>query len=123
MSRPPIAGNAIEIGIRSAKGGRMRGNCFNALWVCLVSFVFAQTAHARQNSTSLPTSSSSAQTGYVRILPANGSGAPAGHAIFGLRTNGVLITEGAVPFTTPVQSGRIFAEISTLVDTALAMAN
>jgi hypothetical protein len=104
----------------------MRGNVFNALCVCLVLGLFAP-AQARQNATTpIPTSStaaSSAQTGYVRIVPSSGSGAPAGQAIFGLRTNGVLITEGAVPFTTPVQSGRIFAEISTTVNTALALAN
>jgi hypothetical protein len=99
----------------------MRANQFVALWVCFVFFVFAPLTHARQNSTALSTTST--QTGYVEIVPAGNSAAPAGAAIFGLRSNSVLVTETGVPFTTTVQSGRIFAEISTLVNTGLALAN
>jgi hypothetical protein len=63
------------------------------------------------------------QTGYVRMVPNSGSSAPGGAAIFGLQSNGVLITESGVPFTTPVLSGRIFAEINPLTNTGLALAN
>ena len=44
-------------------------------------------------------------------------------AIFGLRQNGVLITEAAVTAAIPSTSGRIYAEIGDGVDTGLAIAN
>jgi hypothetical protein len=44
-------------------------------------------------------------------------------AIFGFRQNGILVTEAAVPATSLIESGRIYAEIGGGVDTGLAIAN
>ena len=60
--------------------------------------------------------------GYARILTASGT-TPAGFAVYGLRQGGVLVSETAVPATQLIQSGRIFAEESATVDTAIAVAN
>jgi len=62
-------------------------------------------------------------TGFARIRLETGSPYPAGVAIFGLRQNGVLITEAAVSAAVPSTSGRIYAEIGGGVDTGLAIAN
>jgi hypothetical protein len=63
------------------------------------------------------------QLGHIRLLSATGTGAPTGVAIFGLRTNGTLITEAGVPATTTIRSGRIFAEIQGATSTGIALAN
>ena len=65
----------------------------------------------------------SVQTGYIRLVPDAGASAPAGVAIFGLQTGGVLISEAGVPSTTTIQSGRIFADVAGPVNTGIAMAN
>ena len=49
--------------------------------------------------------------------------APSGVAIFGLRQNGVLVSEAGVPASTPRNSGRIHADVSGAVNTGIAMAN
>jgi len=46
-----------------------------------------------------------------------------GLAILGLRQNGVLVTEAAVPATPVTQSGRIYAEVDGAVNTGVAIAN
>ena len=61
--------------------------------------------------------------GFARVKTLSGSGTPSGLAIFGARQNGVLVSEATVPAVTPVQSGRIYAEIGDSVDTGLAIAN
>ncbi|PYS11192.1 MAG: hypothetical protein DMG15_18540, partial [Acidobacteria bacterium] len=61
--------------------------------------------------------------GSARVKTLAGSGSPSGLAIFGARQNGVLVSEATVPAVTPVQSGRIYAEIGDSVDTGLAIAN
>jgi hypothetical protein len=63
------------------------------------------------------------QTGYIRLVPDEGSSAPAGIAIFGQQTNGVLISEAGVPSSTAIQSGRIFADVNGPVNTGIALAN
>lgn len=66
----------------------------------------------------------SSRVGYGQIRADRGSATPAGMAIFGLRDrDGVLITEEAVPASTPVYGGRIFAEVGGPVRTAIAFAN
>ncbi len=92
--------------------GRFASVCF----VLLGSVLIVPALNARQSLN--PT-----QTGYVRLVPDLGTSAPAGVAIFGLRTNSVLITEAGVPFTIPVRSGRIFAETGGPVTTGIALAN
>ena len=72
------------------------------------------------------TSSGSADTlrvGYGRIRADAGSSTPSGIAIFGLRQDGVLISEAGVPASEPVLEGRIFAEVNGPVNTGLAIAN
>ncbi|MBI2822763.1 MAG: RHS repeat protein [Acidobacteria bacterium] len=61
--------------------------------------------------------------GYARIQPTLGSTTPAGLAIFGLRQNDILVSETGVPASPLIRSGRIFAEVSGVVNTGLALAN
>ncbi|MBI4454709.1 MAG: RHS repeat protein [Acidobacteria bacterium] len=61
--------------------------------------------------------------GYARIQPAAGSTTPAGLAIFGLRQDGILVSETGVPASARIRSGRTFAEVSGVVNTGLALAN
>jgi hypothetical protein len=61
--------------------------------------------------------------GYASIQPNAGTAALAGLAIFGLRQNGILVSEASVPASSLIQSGRIFAEINGAVNTGFAIAN
>jgi sugar lactone lactonase YvrE len=61
--------------------------------------------------------------GHASIHPDTGSATPAGLAIVGFRQNNVLVSEASVPASPLIQSGRIYAEVSTLVNTGLAIAN
>jgi Reeler domain len=61
--------------------------------------------------------------GYSRIQPDDGNTTPAGVAIFGGRTNGVLVSETGVPATPALATGRIYAEVAGEVRTGLAIAN
>src|SRR5262245_5035565 len=61
--------------------------------------------------------------GYTRIQPDTGNTTPAGVAIFGGRTNGVLVSETGVPATPALMGGRIYAEYAGAVSTGLAIAN
>ncbi len=60
--------------------------------------------------------------GYARVQPSV-STVPAGVAIFGLRLNGILVTEAGVPAVTPILSGRTFAEVGGAINTGIAFAN
>jgi hypothetical protein len=84
--------------------------------VLLVCFIYIAAAFGRQSSTV-------STIGYVRVIADPGMLSPAGVAIFGLRTNNVLVTEAAVPSKTLMTSGRIFAEIGSGVNTGIALAN
>src|SRR5436190_10042876 len=61
--------------------------------------------------------------GYARILPDSGATTPSGVAIFGFRTNNVLVTEAGVPASPLMKNGRIYAEVSGGLDIGLAIAN
>jgi sugar lactone lactonase YvrE len=76
-------------------------------------------------ATSLTTSGSAvtASVGYGRILPAAGKTTPSGLAIFGYRVNGVLVSETGVPAVSPINAGRIYAEVQGAVNTGVAIAN
>src|SRR5262245_29118007 len=89
-----------------------------SLVVCLalVALLHNPITYALQTTSSI-------QTGYIRLVPDAGMSSPAGVAIFGQRSDGVLITEAGVPSTTASQSGRIFADIGGSVNTGIAMAN
>jgi Domain of unknown function DUF11 len=63
-------------------------------------------------------------TGYARIRPTAPSPvSPVAFAIFGFRQAGVLVSEAGVPSSEPVRSGRIYAEVSSTVNTGIAIAN
>ncbi|HYR83037.1 MAG TPA: choice-of-anchor V domain-containing protein [Terriglobia bacterium] len=62
-------------------------------------------------------------TGYARIQPDSGQTTPAGVAIFGGRTNGVLVAETGVPASPALTTGRIYAEVAGVVSTGFAIAN
>jgi hypothetical protein len=65
----------------------------------------------------------SVQTGYARIERSSGSSPVAGMAIYGLRVNGVLVSETGVPAVPAIRSGRLYAEADGNVRTGFAMAN
>src|SRR5881397_1459959 len=62
-------------------------------------------------------------TGYARIQPDSNSIAPAGIAVYGLRSGGTLISETGVPVSAMVTSGLLYVEVSGSVKTGLAIAN
>ena len=68
-------------------------------------------------------SGSNITVGYAAIQPSAGNTTPTGVAIFGYRPAGILVTEAGVPASTPIRSGRIYAEVAGAVDTGLAIAN
>ena len=61
--------------------------------------------------------------GYARIQPNAGNTTPAGLAIFGLQLNGTLVSEVGVPAARLVQTGRIYAEVGSAINTGIAIAN
>jgi len=61
--------------------------------------------------------------GYGTVQPAPGKSTPSGIAVFSYRSNGALVSETAVPASPLRQSGRIYAESSGAVRTAIAIAN
>ena len=64
-----------------------------------------------------------AGVGYARLTSQDGNSVPSGLAIFGLRQDGILVTETAVPASPPTTGGRIYAEVQGAVRTGLAIAN
>lgn len=67
----------------------------------------------------------SVDVGYARVVPNTGSTTPAGSAIFGYRSNNILISETSVAASPPIRSGRVFAEVNAdfTVNTGIAIAN
>jgi hypothetical protein len=66
--------------------------------------------------------------GYARILPkpatsSSPSAFPNGVAIYSYRSNGVLVSETAVPASRLMQHGRVFTEMTDNVKTGVAIAN
>ena len=74
-------------------------------------------------SASTANTASEVTRGYGRILPDIGRTAPAGLAIFGFTSGGVLVSEAGVPASPLIQAGRIYAEVAGAVNTGLAIAN
>src|SRR5207249_6272980 len=56
------------------------------------------------------------------IQPASAT-TPSGLAVFSYRANGVLVSEAAVNASSLITSGRIYAEVSSALNTGLAIAN
>lgn len=78
-------------------------------------------------STSLKTAGEPAapQAGYARITPDTAPGVPSGVAVFGFRSNNVLVSEAGVPASTAMKSGRFYVEVSADggINTGVAIAN
>jgi hypothetical protein len=74
-------------------------------------------------SASTQGSGNSISVGYGRVTPNAGTTTPQGVAIFGLRSNNVLISEAAVPATPAILTGRFYAEVGGAIRTGVAMAN
>jgi hypothetical protein len=73
---------------------------------------------------SIITDGSGAQlAGYSRIVPDSGQTTPTGVAIFGFRSNNILVSETGVPASPLVTAGRIYAEVNGPLDTGIAIAN
>ena len=64
-----------------------------------------------------------ASVGYARLTSRDGKSVPSGLAIFGLRQNGILVTETAVAASPLITNGRIYAEVKGASRTGLAIAN
>src|SRR5215467_11364764 len=94
----------------------MRTDRFVLVGIVVSFCVHASNLTARQ-TTSPP------QMGYIRVIPDNGATSPDGLAIFGFQNGGNLIGEAGMPSTSTIQSGRLFVEISSTVNTAIAFAN
>jgi hypothetical protein len=61
--------------------------------------------------------------GYAKVSPNPGAQPPSGLAIIDFRENNVLVSEAGVPASGLITSGRIYAEISSTINTGIAIAN
>jgi hypothetical protein len=61
--------------------------------------------------------------GYARVNPNPGVQSPSGLGIIDFRQNNVLVSEAGVPASGLITSGRIYAEISSTINTGIAIAN
>jgi hypothetical protein len=61
--------------------------------------------------------------GYAKVNPDPGAQLPSGLAIMDFRANNVLVSEAGVPASGLITSGRIYAEVSGIINTGVAMAN
>ena len=86
------------------------------------SIAFAVAARGGMVTTSLG-ASTNVSAGYAAIQPNTAGAALSGMAIFGFRQNNVLVSEAAVPSSPLISSGRLYAEVSSAVNTGVAMAN
>ena len=62
-------------------------------------------------------------TGSVMVEPASGNVAPAGIAILGLRQDGILVSEVAIPAVRPLTRARLYAAVAGRVYAGVAIAN
>src|SRR5215467_12557097 len=59
--------------------------------------------------------------GFAKVNPDSGAQLPSGLAIMGFRANNVLVSEAGVPASGLIRSGRIYAEISSFINTGVAI--
>ena len=114
----------IRVEVSDGEGGRASAQV--AIEVLTVLPERAAFDIEERGSASFTTSGQgdSARVGYGLIRSDPGTGTPSGIALFQFRdSDGVLITEAAVPAAAPVRQGRIFAEVGDSVNTAVAFAN
>ena len=83
---------------------------------------FTVASNGGSSSTSGNTTAA-ATPGYGSITMDGAGATPAGLAIFSFRQNGILVSEAAVPASSPMLTGRIYAEVNGPVNTGLALAN
>ena len=122
-----VAGNAAN-GDGSNQGDYIFTNVFRVAAAAppppppdLTTHAFTMTD---RGGASIITDGSGAQAaGYSRIVPDSGKTTPTGVAIFGFRSNNVLVSETGVPATPLVTAGRIYAEVAGTLDTGIAIAN
>jgi uncharacterized repeat protein (TIGR01451 family) len=85
------------------------------------------TIHDRAGISGTTDGSGGLSLGYVRVQESPGGVPPSGVAIFGYRSNNVLVSETGVPAVPEITSGRIYVEISnssnTSLNTGIAIAN
>jgi len=67
--------------------------------------------------------SESLSIGYAPIQQNTGNSTLSGLAILGYRSAGVLVTEAAMPASTPMSTGRIYVDVNGPVNTGIAFAN
>jgi hypothetical protein len=106
---------ASRPGIRNGFVARIADNANSSL-------PFAVAARGGTSRTSQG-GSANLGVGYAAIQPNTAGTMPSGMAIFGFRQNNVLVTEAAVPSSPLISSGRLYAEVSSIVNTGVAMAN
>src|SRR5215471_2782275 len=63
------------------------------------------------------------QKGYIHVQSEGGTSSPTGIALFGVKSDGILVSEAGVSPATPMRSGRMFAEIQAGVKTGIALSN
>src|SRR5215471_12241130 len=61
--------------------------------------------------------------GYAKVSPTPGAQLPSGLAIMDFRANNTLVSEAGVPASGLITSGRIYAEVSSFINTGIAIAN
>jgi hypothetical protein len=69
------------------------------------------------------TASAALAVGYAKVNPNPGAQPPSGLAIVDFRENNVLVSEAGVPASGLISWGRIYAEISSTINTGIAIAN
>jgi hypothetical protein len=74
-------------------------------------------------STSTAGQTGEVRSGYAVIEPDAGRSAPDGLAVFAYSQNGALVGEVSIPASVPIRSGRVYAEVGTVVNTGIAIAN
>src|SRR5215471_19058916 len=67
--------------------------------------------------------SSAVAVGYAKVNPNSGADLPSGLAIMDFRAGNVMVSEAGVPASGLITSGRIYAEVSTFINTGIAIAN
>lgn len=67
--------------------------------------------------------SAAVAVGYAKVNSDPGARPPSGLAIIDFRQNNVLVSEAGVPASGLITSGRIYAEISSTINTGIAIAN
>jgi hypothetical protein len=67
--------------------------------------------------------SAAVAVGYARVNSDPGARPPSGFAIIDFRENNLLVSEAGVPASGLINSGRIYAEISSTINTGIAIAN